>query len=93
MTGKGVFGVIVGFPEPSGTGAIISSRQAPEAPPPYPEAWGRTPPLPCPIEMSEAVHAEGGSFAAKLDALSCDPRDDGANALARLFRLLDAKKC
>ena len=66
--------------------------QAPEAPPPYLDAWGQTPPLPCPIEMSETVHAEGGSFAAKLDALECDPRDDGANALARLFRLLDAKK-
>ena len=66
--------------------------QAPEAPPPYPEAWGRTPPLPCPIEMSEAVHAEGGSYAATLDALTCDPRNDVANGLARLFSLLDARK-
>jgi hypothetical protein len=66
--------------------------QAPEAPPPYPEAWGKTPSLPCPLEMSQAVHAEGGSFAAKIDALTCDPRDNVANGLARLFGLLDARK-
>ena len=66
--------------------------QAPEAPPPYPEAWGKTPPLPSPIELAKAIHAEGGSKAAQLDALACDPRDEGANALARLFRLIDARK-
>jgi hypothetical protein len=66
--------------------------QAPEAPPPYPEAWGRTPPLPDPMEMASMVHAEGGSRAAKLEALTCDPRDELANAMARLFSSIQARK-
>jgi hypothetical protein len=66
--------------------------QAPEAPLPYPEAWGKTPPLPSPIELAAAVHAEGGSKAAQLDALACDPRDEMANSLARLFGLIAARK-
>ncbi len=59
--------------------------QAPDTPPPYPEAWGETPPLPDPIAMAGVVHADGGSRAAQLEALACDPRDDLANGLARLF--------
>ena len=66
--------------------------QAPEAPPPYPDTWGKTSPLPCPIEMAETVHAEGGSMAAKLDALACDPRDQIANGLAGLFSAIKARK-
>lgn len=70
----------------------LGFRRPADVPPPYPEAWGRTPPLPCPIEMAEMVHAEGGSMAAKLDALACDPRDELANDLARLFGLIVARK-
>jgi hypothetical protein len=66
--------------------------QPPAAPPPYPEAWGQTPPLPCPIAMAQTVRAEGGSHAAQLDALTCDPRDEGANALARLFSAITSRK-
>jgi hypothetical protein len=66
--------------------------QAPEAPLPYPEAWGRTPPLPDPLKEAVAIRAEGGSHAAQLAALEGDPSDETANALARLFRLLDARK-
>jgi len=65
--------------------------QAPEAPPPYPEAWAKRA-LPCPLEMSQAVHAEGGSFAAKIGRLDVRSRDEVANGLARLFGLLDARK-
>jgi hypothetical protein len=66
--------------------------QAPEAPPPYPEAWGRTPPLPSPLELAAMAHAEGASPAAQLAALTCDPRDDVANATARLFSAIQARK-
>jgi hypothetical protein len=66
--------------------------QAPEAPPPYPEAWGRTPPLPDPVEMAVMVHAEGGSHAAQLEALTCDPSNELANALASWFTAVTTRK-
>jgi len=64
----------------------------PEAPPPYPEAWGRTPPLPSPIEMAAMAHAEGVGPAAQFEALTCDPRDELANGVARLFSVIQARK-
>jgi hypothetical protein len=66
--------------------------QPPEAPPPYPEAWGQTPPLPDPLTLAGMIRAEGGSKAAQLDALTCDPRDDVANSVARLFTAIQARK-
>lgn len=70
----------------------LGFRRPAAAPPPYPEAWGRTPPLPAPIELAAAVHAEGGSYAAQLAALTCDPRDEIANTMARLFGHIAARK-
>ena len=66
--------------------------QQPEAPAPDPEAWGKTPPLPDPIAMAGIVRAEGGSHAAQLEALACDPRDELAGSVARLFRMIEACK-
>jgi hypothetical protein len=66
--------------------------QPPASPPPDPEAWGQTPPLPSPIEMAAQLQAEGGSHAAQLDALTCDPRDGVANGMAGLFSAIIARK-
>jgi hypothetical protein len=66
--------------------------QPPEAPLPYPEAWGQTPPLPDPLALAGIVHAEGGSHAAQLAALACDPRDGLANAMARLFSAITTRE-
>ena len=66
--------------------------QPPEAPLPYPEAWGETPPLPDPIAMATMAHAEGASHQAQLAALTCDPRDGLANSLARLFSAIQSRK-
>ena len=65
--------------------------QQPEAPAPDPETWGKTPPLPDPIAMAGIVRAEGGSRAAQLEALACDPRDELAGSVARLFRMIEAR--
>ena len=70
----------------------LGFRRPADVPPPYPEAWGRTPPLPSPMELAGTVHAEGGSHAAQLAALACDPRDALANSVARLFNLITARK-
>jgi hypothetical protein len=63
----------------------------PEAPLPYPEAWGQTPPLPDPLTMASRLHAEGASREAQFAALECDPHEEVANSLAGLFRLIAAR--
>jgi hypothetical protein len=65
--------------------------QAPEAPPPYPETWGQTPPLPDPIALAGMVRAEGGSHRAMLAALALDPRDALAGSLGRFAALVFAR--
>ena len=66
--------------------------QAPEPPAPYPETWGARPPLPDPMTMAAIVRAKGGSVAAQIAAMTCDPRDGLANSLARCFASLNARK-
>ena len=56
--------------------------QRPEAPAPYPEAWGQTPPLSDPLTLA----SQAASHAAIIAALEGDPRDDLALSLARLGR-------
>ena len=62
------------------------------APPPYPDAWGQTPPLPDPIALARLAQAEGASREAQLDALEVDPRDELALSMARLLRTIAARK-
>jgi hypothetical protein len=64
----------------------------PECPGPWPEAWGRTPPLPDALAMAGRARAEGASREAQLAAFECDPRDGLANSLGRLFRAVGAGK-
>jgi hypothetical protein len=64
----------------------------PEAPPPYPEAWGRTPPLPDAITLATMARAEGASREVQLAALKCDPRDELATSLAKWGGLLITRK-
>jgi hypothetical protein len=66
--------------------------RAPEVPAPYPDAWGATPPLPEPIAAAAALHAEGASREAQLEAMKADPRDPLAASLARLFAGMDSRK-
>jgi hypothetical protein len=58
--------------------------QAPETPPPYPEAWGACPPLADPIALAGMVRTGRGSRTAILAALACDPHNGLASSLARL---------
>ncbi len=61
----------------------------PEAPAPYPEAWGRTPPLPDPLTTASRLSA-GASHAARVAALEDDPRDDLAMSMAQWGRRVRA---
>ena len=63
----------------------------PAAPLPHPDAWGQTPPLPDPLTMAAMAQAEGVSPEAQLAALECDPRDELALSMARLFRHIAAR--
>ena len=65
--------------------------QEPAAPLPYPETWGQTPLLPDPLTLAGMAQAEGASPAAQLAALECDPRDQLALSMARLFRHITAR--
>lgn len=58
----------------------------PPAPPPEPDTWGATPPLPSPLEAFTAAQAEGADTAHCLALLEMDPTDALARALARLGR-------
>jgi hypothetical protein len=57
----------------------------PEAPPPDPETWGATPPLPDQIAQAVADRAAGDSERSVLARLTDDPGNGVACALARLF--------
>jgi hypothetical protein len=58
----------------------------PPAPPPEPDTWGATPPLPSPLEAFTAAQSEGADPAQSLALLEMDPTDKLARALARLGR-------
>ena len=65
--------------------------QEPPAPLPYPDAWGQTPPLPDPLTLARMAQADGASPAVQLAALECDPRDELAVSMARLFRQITVR--
>ena len=64
----------------------------PEAPPPHPDTWGATPPLPSVVEQAIIERREGASDAAILNRLEDDPGDDVAAALARLGRAMQERE-
>lgn len=59
-----------------------------EPPPPDPEAWGATPPLPTALETHAELHRAGDRHQAQR-ALEDDPGDKLAAAVGRLNRLRD----
>jgi hypothetical protein len=61
-------------------------RPCPEPPAPYPETWGRTPPLPDPIAAACQAYTAGAGLAGMIVALEGDPHDKLATAMAQLGR-------
>lgn len=64
----------------------------PEPPPPHPDTWGATPPLPPLIEQAITQQQDGGSVPAIIGLLESDPTDRLAATLARLGRSLHRPK-
>ena len=62
-----------------------------ETPPPWPEAWGATPPLRDLLTQAMAAVSSGASLARQVSLLDADPGDKLAQALARLGRSLAAR--
>jgi hypothetical protein len=62
-----------------------------EPPPPSPDTWGATPPLP--DVLTQAItHIQQGNQQATLDMLEADPNDSLAMALAGLKRAMDSRE-
>jgi hypothetical protein len=61
-------------------------RPCPEPAAPYPETWGRTPPLPDPIAAACQAYTAGAGLAGMIAGLEGDPRDELATKLARWGR-------
>jgi hypothetical protein len=64
----------------------------PEAPPPDPETWGATPPLPDVMTQAIDDRQHGASVNAALTVLEQDDNEPVALALARLFRAVAARE-
>ena len=64
-------------------------RTAP--PPPFPDTWGATPPLPDVLTLA-STHLKQGDRHAVLDTLETDPNDSLALALAGLKRAMDERE-
>jgi hypothetical protein len=60
------------------------------APPPHPDAYGATPPLPRAIDAADIERQAGGGMRAMLRELESDASDAMAAVLARLGRTLEA---
>jgi hypothetical protein len=63
-------------------------RPPQEAPSPWPEAWGATPPLPCQLDQAAEEMRQGGSMRTAIGILGCDPSGSVAAALAQLARTM-----
>jgi hypothetical protein len=62
------------------------------APPPHPDTYGATPPLPDAISAAIIERKEGGTFSGMLRALESDARDELAAVFARMGRAIEARR-
>jgi hypothetical protein len=65
----------------------LGFRDAPEPPPPEPDTWGATPPLPSVLEQATEELRHGGDRAVQA-ILESDPQDEFAHLLANFRRLV-----
>jgi hypothetical protein len=63
-----------------------------EAPSPWPEAWGATPPILSLVAQVATLAAEGASLARQASLLEADPGDALAQSLARLARSMSGRR-